>query len=88
MSRHEITPKEARYEVTVGWDRPLRTYFAQVRDLEVVGEGGDDLVLWAGTWDRAIPDRSHLQSIIKRYAILSDDMLDTLLKDRVLNSMG
>src|SRR5262245_50245471 len=30
MSRYAIAPQDPRYEVIVGWDPPMQTYFGQV----------------------------------------------------------
>lgn len=37
MSRHELTPKAGyeQYTITVGWDRPLGSFFAQVLNLDL-----------------------------------------------------
>lgn len=35
MSRHEIQPLNERHTVTVGYDRGMKTYFAQVIDTEI-----------------------------------------------------
>lgn len=50
MSRHELESNDPEVRVTVGWDPPLNTYFAQVfRDPELVGGEGDEVELvWRG----------------------------------------
>ena len=51
MSRYTFSGNQPHLRIVVGWDRPLRTYFAQVWDGGELGAGA--LVLWAG----AGPDR-------------------------------
>lgn len=36
------------YEVTIGWDPPTRTFFAQVMDNTIKGEDFEKIVLWLG----------------------------------------
>ena len=50
MSRRDWISFSDRYEIIVGWDAPLRSYFAQVEDLVLARQGEDDtLVVWVGT---------------------------------------
>lgn len=44
MSRIRIPGKELRYEVVVGWDNPIGTFYAQVYDLET--DNGHEPVMW------------------------------------------
>jgi hypothetical protein len=46
VSRHEI-PVAGGRTLTVGWDPPLQTFFAQLRD--PTSTAGDRPVLWVGT---------------------------------------
>jgi len=48
MSRYNLTPLSDRYEVAIGWDRPLGNFFLQVIDQEVDDEEEDDVVVWIG----------------------------------------
>lgn len=44
MSRCVLNNKETGHEVTIGWDRPFDTFFAQVNEPD-----GDDPIVWLGT---------------------------------------
>ena len=50
MSRHDLISFSKRFDIIVGWDPPMRTYFAQVEDLELARRGEDDtVVVWVGS---------------------------------------
>jgi hypothetical protein len=40
-----------RYEVCIGWDESMRTFFAQVLDNQIKGEDSDRMILWSGGVD-------------------------------------
>lgn len=82
MSRHQIEPFVKRYEVTVGWDRPLNTYFAQVEDLEPTDEDSDPLIVWVGTSYSEILRPEDLQAQIAAFATIDIAVLDALRTDR------
>lgn len=93
MSRIELTPLESvardvpGLEVTVGWDRPLATYFAIVsREGDPVDEDaedeGDSVLLWLGTTYGEILDPATIIAAVERYAILPNDLADRLAADR------
>jgi hypothetical protein len=82
MSRHEIESFAKRYEVAVGWDRPLNTYFAQVKDLEDTDEDSDPLIVWVGTSYSEILRPEDLQSHIAPFATIARVTLKALRKDR------
>lgn len=82
MSRHTITSFSARFDVTVGWDRPLNSYFAQVEDMEAVCDEDDPLVVWVGTSHSEIPTPEGLQPHLARYAIISEETSAMLRDDR------
>lgn len=52
MSQHEFNSQ--RYRITVGWDRPLCTFFASVFDEEAENE--DEPLIWLGTQWGQYPD--------------------------------
>jgi hypothetical protein len=81
MSRHTIASFSARFIVTVGWDRPLNSYFAQVEDVEAA-EGDDQMVVWVGASFSEVSTPDALQVDICRYATLPEAMLATLRADR------
>jgi hypothetical protein len=81
MSRHMISSSSPRFEIIVGWDRPLNSYFAQVRDLKAVDED-DALVVWVGASFSEIETPEALQPHISRYAIIPREILAVLRADR------
>jgi hypothetical protein len=83
MSRHDLISFSKRFDITVGWDAPMRTYFAQVEDLELVKRGEDDTVVgWVGTSYSEILRPEDLRHYIEPYGILDDETLAELRDDR------
>ncbi len=86
MSRHQLTPQPARprIEVVIGWDRPLRTFYAQVLTLDDNGDETDDNpYLWVGTDYDEITDPAAVLNAVRPYAVLPDDLTGKLLADAV-----
>jgi hypothetical protein len=82
MSRHEIEPFAKRFEVTVGWDRPMNTFFAQVEDRELTDEDSDPVIVWVGTSHSEILQPEALQHHIARFVTIPQEIIDTLHADR------
>ena len=83
MSRHDLIPFSKQYDVTVGWDPPMETFFAQVEDLILARQGNDDaMVVWFGTSFRDILRPEDLAVHVAQYATLTDDYLAILRADR------
>ena len=61
MSRYSIAAQQPGLTVTVGWDNPLGTLFAQVFDPSIE-EDADACLLWIGTAPGAIPTVAVLQA--------------------------
>jgi hypothetical protein len=72
MSRHFIDAFDSSHVVTVGWDRPMNTFFAQVFDED------DRALLDVGGPADVVADVDALASLLALYADIDDDMLDTL----------
>ena len=47
-SRRDIPPRETGITVTVGWDNPLMTFFAQVVRIQDNDDTRDPSLLWLG----------------------------------------
>lgn len=86
MSRHGIPAKDSKYQVVVGWDAPMRTYFAHVRDLNT-GRRDPTLILWLGGTSDEIQSVSLLSTKLQDYATISDSMVETLWEDKRLRRM-
>ncbi|WP_289009531.1 hypothetical protein [uncultured Thermomonospora sp.] len=94
MSRHTIpnppgTP-DGR-EITVGWDRPLETFFAMAFDRPPADDpDGDDIeVFWHGTTRGEITTIDDLRALLDRHGItLPDHIADQLEQDRRAEGNG
>ncbi len=76
MSRHALTalPECQGYEIAVGWDPPLSTFFAYVgyvddERADLYGE-----VLWIGTRPGEITDHARVINAVRHYAHIPDDL--------------
>ena len=81
LSRSSIPALQPGLTVTVGWDNPLTTFFAQVFDPSIE-EDVDACLLWIGTAPEAIPTVAALQAQLVGWATIPDDMVDRLLRDQ------
>jgi hypothetical protein len=81
MSRYRIPPDDPRYEVIIGWDDPLETYFATVFDPPVDADDGAACVLWVGSALRALPTVALLQACLRGYATIPADVVAQLQQD-------
>ncbi|MDR3483573.1 MAG: hypothetical protein P4M05_01490 [Bradyrhizobium sp.] len=82
MSRHTIVSFSDRFEVMIGWDRPLNSFFAQVQDLQIADGEQDPIVVWVGTSHSEIPRPEDLQPHITGFAVIPVEILDALRADR------
>ena len=84
MSRYEIPGREPHLRLVVGWDRPLRTYFAQVWDerLPEVELEEDAIRLWVGCFAGEITSPEALAEAVKEYADFGPETLERLRNDR------
>jgi hypothetical protein len=84
-----VLDDEVRYEVSIGWDSSMETFFAQISDLEIEGEDSEKIIFWSGGVDRKfykIPDE--LIAAIQPFASKHDPVLlkQELLKDKETGS--
>lgn len=84
MSRHDLQPKADQPHVvraTVGWDRPLQTFFAQVffvtEDEPVEGEP----LIWSGTEPGELLTAEAAIEIVAPHAVVPAGLADQLAKD-------
>jgi hypothetical protein len=82
VSRHQLPAKNPRYEVFVGWDPPLQTYFAQVFDGE--GEPDEQPFIWLGADGRRVP-WLEIAAALAPYASVSRELVAVLLDDKKQN---
>jgi hypothetical protein len=81
MSRHQLLPNNPRFEVFVGWDPPLQTFFVQVYDRE--GAEEDQPFVWLGASGRI--GFEELVRGVSPYAPISLQMAELLSEDRSAN---
>ncbi|MBI0536979.1 hypothetical protein D9599_15520 [Roseomonas sp. KE2513] len=81
MSRHELPARQPRTEVTVGWDAPMQTFFAQVENLDAPDDA-DPLLLWISLEQREIAEPEAMILPLAPYADLTVDHLAELRRDR------
>jgi hypothetical protein len=79
MSRHDIPARDSKYTVVVGWDRPMRTYFAHVKDTTL--DEDEEMVLWVGGLFDEVKTVEALAEAIEGYADLTLGMAATLVED-------
>ncbi len=90
MSRYEIPARDPNLHVFVGWDNPLKTFFAQVirpapiYDDEHDDENEDDtMVLWVGTEPCAVVTVEDLAKHLTPFADIASDIVAQLRADGV-----
>ncbi|UVO53727.1 hypothetical protein [Sphingomonas sp. SUN039] len=88
MSRHTLEPRPDQprgTRITVGWDRPLATFFAQVLVTEADGE--DDVIFWQGTAPGELATAAAALALLAPCAVVPEGLAATLETDR-LKSLG
>ena len=85
MSRHSIAGKEPGYQIDLGYDNPLQTFFAQVWGpvVETDEEEEPEPVLWVGTTPQAIKSIADLETAIAAYGTLTPALRVQLYEDLV-----
>lgn len=84
MSRHDLQPKPDSPDVvraTVGWDRPLQTFFAQVffRTEDEPAEG--EPLVWIGTEPGELLSAEAAIAVVAPHAIIPPDLHRQLTAD-------
>jgi len=83
MSHYNLEPLTSHYEVSIGWDPPLGSFFLQVRDREVDEVQADPVIVWLGAdWPATETDVDSLLLEASQWAILPEDLRSRLLTDR------
>jgi len=82
MSRYTIPAHHPRYEVVVGWDNPLATFFCEVFNTTVDEDDDTACVLWEGTTLRAIGTVEALQTRLHLFATIPPAIIAQLRHDR------
>ena len=83
MSRHEVPALDPLNTVIVGWDHPLRTFFAQVKSKLLEKTNPDDpFLLWIGCSLREIYEIEDLAHALRQYAFLDANIRTKLYGDK------
>jgi hypothetical protein len=80
MSRYELVARNPRYQVFVGWDPPLMTYFLQVYDTQARNPDTQPFT-WLGAGERL--DYTDLTRALAPFAELPLEMAQQLCRDRL-----
>ena len=90
MSRYEIPARDPNLRVVVGWDNPLKTFFAQViRPAPIYDDENDDededesMLLWVGTEPCAVVTVDDLATHLAPFADLASDIVNQLRADGI-----
>jgi hypothetical protein len=89
MSRCVLDDEGGHYSVAIGWDPPMRTFFAQVLDNTIHGEDSEKEVFWSGGVDgERYTDPWELIERIQAYARKhdADQLYRELVKDKDTDS--
>ena len=84
MSRRDVPVKSGSHPIvkaTIGWDRPLETFFAQVFALD--NDGEEVAVVWKGTYPAELPNPSSAIDILKPYCEIPTGLAIELETDRL-----
>ncbi|WP_433531231.1 hypothetical protein ACQPYA_03730 [Micromonospora sp. CA-263727] len=78
----DALPGRDGYIVRVGWDRPLRSFFAQVINLGVLDEESPDAMpVWLGAGE-TVSDSETVIEAVRPYAVIPDTLRADLEADR------
>lgn len=79
MSRYTFTGNQPNLSIVVGWDRPLKSYFAQVWDGGRPQSG--DLLLWVGAGPPPTPTLEGLAERLAPFGRIPDEVVYQLLEE-------
>jgi hypothetical protein len=83
VSRYKLSPRDPNnnhLEIFVGFDNPLRTFFAQVINASL-GDEDDNVILWEGAIPGEIETVEHLEEVIRNYADIPPNVKEKLTND-------
>ena len=79
MSRYSFRGKDPRHRITVGWDNPLATYFAQVWDERSIE--ADEPEFWVGCELDEVETVERLAELLAAYGEVPPEVLSKLGED-------
>ncbi len=81
---HEYLSIQPGHVVSIGWDNPMMTYFAQVtRETESDDDEEDSTVLWLGSVQGDIKTPEVMVEPLKPWFDLTAELIELLKKDRL-----
>lgn len=80
MSQHRLVSADGRYDVRLGWDRPLGTFFVSVRDRKEDDLG--ELVEWLGASPGDDLTAEDVLEVAARYAEIPEGFAEALERER------
>lgn len=83
MVQYVMPAKQPGYQIRVGWDNPLMTFFGQVVKIPDDPEEDEDVTLWIGTSQRECLTVKDLVDRLALFGCVSDDVQKMLYRDRV-----
>ncbi|MDR7103875.1 hypothetical protein [Croceicoccus sp. BE223] len=81
MSRHDLQPRPdgaGVVRVTIGWDRPLQTFFAQVFFATDEEPEEGEALIWIGTEPGELLTAEAAIAVVAPHAIVPADLADKL----------
>ncbi|WP_242121385.1 hypothetical protein [Sphingomonas lacusdianchii] len=87
MSRYDFSGKNGATKVSIGWDRPLSTFFVQVLRPDPEMDDEEQAFIWEGTSPGELTKAADAIRIAEPYADLPADIASTLETDR-LRTLG
>jgi hypothetical protein len=82
MSRYQIPAQDPRFDVVVGWDSPLATFFCQVFDTTTDADDDTSCVFWEGSEVQSIPTLDALHAHIRPFATIPEATCAQLRRDQ------
>ncbi len=95
MSRYTFAGNDPRYRLFVGWDDPLKSFFAQVEDLAhetngavinqqaMIGDCEEEgLLVWVGADGVPILDVKHIVAAVRAYGAIPEEVCVKLRSDQ------
>ena len=85
MSRHQLQLRDgvAATSAWIGWDRPLRTFFAQVFAADPDDEDEEVPILWEGTAEAELPRPVDAIRLLEPYCDIPAETAASLEIDRM-----
>jgi hypothetical protein len=75
MSQYKLPNCAKGYSVVCGWDRPLQTFFVQIRKL-------DQMIIWKGTNHGELPNLSDLRGLLVGIAQIPPELASKLESEK------